>query len=125
VLELHAHLARVRRALDDPGRDARLRARRRYREMLMVAAVKVLCKHHPIMRMLQLSWQHGGEDPWRLLHMLDADLRPLDGSSDVPVRPRYLDRQQAVRFAFGQVAAESNAQGQQAIARGVREAVSA
>lgn len=45
------------------------------------------------------AWHYGGEDPYRLYHMLDEAYRPI-GSPDAAARPpRYPDRLQ--RFMYG------------------------
>jgi hypothetical protein len=75
-----------------------------YRTLLMIAAVKQLCVHHPGMRVLQQAWQYGNEDPWKVHHMLDANYVGHDGEER---RPLFPERNRAVILGFGQVAAEN------------------
>lgn len=55
--------------------------------------------------MLFLAWLHGGEDPWRLYNMLDADYRPLWKPDAAPMRPKTPTRLRAFMYACAQVAA--------------------
>lgn len=55
-----------------------------------------------------LAWRYGGEDPYRLFHMLDANYVPWGGG--LPTPPQYPSRLRAFLYACGQVAWEVEAE---------------
>lgn len=57
--------------------------------------------------MLYLAWRHGGHDPYRLFHMLDADYSPVGGGPARP--PLYPSRLRNVIFGFARLADEEAA----------------
>lgn len=56
--------------------------------------------------MLQLAWRYGGEDPYRLYHMLDGHYVPWGGGEPAP--PPYPSRLRAFIYACAQQAQEDD-----------------
>lgn len=54
--------------------------------------------------LLYCGWRYGGEDPWRLRHMLDSDYRRVADPSLPAVRPRYPGRVRSFMYACAKVA---------------------
>lgn len=68
---------------------------------------------------MYLAWKHGGADPFRLYHNLDADYRPLGRPDSERVLPVYPGRVRNLIYGF---AMRANEEAHEAMAAGAAKA---